>query len=78
MGTANAFDMLILPMFQCTAGIFATFALIRLFQVTLGFFLASLQFSEAEPFSPRPRITHPYRPASPRADPAHARALSQR
>ena len=35
MDSANAFDMLILPIFQCTAGIFATFPILHGLQVGL-------------------------------------------
>ena len=36
METANAFDMLILPMLQCTAGMFVTFPILHGIRVGLG------------------------------------------
>ncbi len=36
MGTANAFNMLILPVLESTAGIFAVFAMIHLLRVAFG------------------------------------------
>ena len=68
MGTANAFHMLVLPILQCMALIFASFAAIRLIQIACDALIEIGLHREPErvvkrlPYSPR------YRMVSTRAD----------
>jgi hypothetical protein len=76
METANAFNMLILPVFQCTAGIFAFFAVIRLFQIVLEDRIKTPRSSEPETTDHRPVVVLPFRPALTRANRDRTRSLS--
>jgi hypothetical protein len=57
MGTSNAFEVLILPILQCTACIFAVFAIIQLIRVVFG--LLDATESLAEPKRLGKRSPHP-------------------
>jgi hypothetical protein len=76
VGTANAFDLLILPIFQCTAGIFAFFAVIRLLQIVLDDRIESPRSSEPTAIDHRPAVVLPFRPAWTRANRSRARTLN--
>ena len=75
MESANALDMLILPLFQCTAGIFAAFGVIHLIQVAFGRLFGPETRDELEPSTGRSTFARTFRPASSRADRAHSRPV---
>jgi hypothetical protein len=76
MATTNAFDLLILPMLQCTAGILATFAMIRLVQMAWGLLRGAFRSNEVDPDWSAAALANPYRSAAPRTDRGHPRSLN--
>jgi hypothetical protein len=76
METANAFNLLILPMFQCTAGILAFFAMIRLIQIALDDRITSTRSSEPVPPRRGSAVVFRLRPVAIRADRGRTTALN--
>ena len=74
MATANFFDLLILPIFECTAGIFATFAIIKAVGAVIGYLLEPRRVPDVGAFEPRANRPAAYRTFSPRTHRAHSRS----
>ena len=75
METSNAFYMLILPVLQCTAGIFAAFAMIHLVRVVSGWLYSAAIGPEPSRLDERSAYANSYRLGSARSDRPHAQHL---